>query len=174
MKLFGLILIFSLLNSLTAHARLGQTYQQLVDQFGQPTVFNKVEKYGEWEFEDKGFHMVAYFDNAGVCGLEVWASYINEETEYSILEIHELHDKVKAQLPAIEFRQIKSGVPSKFGGATLASNPEITYMLSPVTERGRLAIGLWEEEKGRGSMVFVLQESFVRTYIRKYLEARDV
>ncbi|WP_309387463.1 hypothetical protein [Cerasicoccus frondis] len=158
-------ILLLLIGSTTAFGMVGQSFQDMVRQFGKPDEFNKAEQVATWYFDAKGFKLEATFNNQGLCGQEFYSALVKDQA--SALRLNQLDEAVKVQIPRVEWKQVRSDRDADFAGLDASpsdSNTEI--YLSPVTSKGRLALVKIRENDNPNNVevakINILMESFTR------------
>lgn len=159
------LLTLFLLVSLNASAMVGQSYQDLVRQFGKPTEFDKGQQEARWIFEDRGFELRAGFDNQGICGQEHYTSLYKDQK--SKLRLAELDKFVKNQYPRIELRQIPHTQTLEFAGIEWPPTTGIEIWVSQVTPKGRVMVIKMREDNNPNNVSAAYVGVFMENYTRE-------
>lgn len=159
-----IVILSLLLISMSSYGMVGQSYQQMVAQFGRPQEFDKEARRARWIFENRGFELHARFDVQGECGFESYRSLFDNQK--SKLRLHQLKDSVKGQVPRLKWRQLGEREQIDFASLPRGSSDGVKVFVSPVTPRGKfLMVEVREDDDPsdpRYSSINIFNENFSR------------
>ncbi len=157
-----LLLVAPLLNGM-----VGQSFQDIVDQHGEPDEFNREDRLARWEKHGEGYSIIIIFERDGTSGVEIYTSMIEPIADQSIFSVRELVEKFSSQIPRLEYRRLRLGETADIGGEQYTATSDTEVRISPITKLGRIGVVTRREGYASGAQMTIFREGSVRNFNRQ-------